>query len=96
MTIATHAKKTNQLLKEVLEMSDVENSGYLLDFLYQHARRWATKQYCMTETAAAEYAAWYLETFGDEWVREVTAPPHSGWTIFKYGRATRTLVTEGV
>lgn len=83
----THAFNQNRLLKDVLEMSDKENTAYLLDFLYTHALNWATKQYSMTPGNAGKYATWYVGIFGKEWVNDVTAPPHSGWTIFKYARS---------
>lgn len=88
----TFASDQNRRLKDVLEMSDKENSAYLLDFLHTHALNWAMKQYSMNEKNAREYAAWYVAIFGEEWVNDVTAPPHSGWTIFKYARS---LAHEG-
>lgn len=84
---ATRAFASNQLRKEILEMSDVDNAAYLLDFLHTHAFNWAVKQYSMTLVNAREYAMWYVNTFGTEWVNDVTAPPHSGWTVFKYARS---------
>lgn len=88
VTKTTTAFRMSQLRREILELSDKENSTYLLDFLHTHALNWAKKQYSMSDVNGREYAAWYVRTFGEEWVNDVTAPPHSGWTIFKYARSS--------